>query len=321
MGVVLGTHRDVNEANEYEYDDDDVYVDDVDDDLTLDDDDDAGSHLAKKRARLFSLRRRNDDDDDDDDDHHHRRRRKAAAAAAEEEEAHRRRRRAIGAAAAARARRGAKVRSSRPTRPFLCGIFEIRARWYMYLGVALVEAQAFYLVFLAFRYTTFTFVYVSDALAIPSAMLFSKLIMGRRYRRTHLLGCAICISGIIVNTASDLGGGGEDGVQHGIEHVRGDVLAILGAVLLGLDDVLSEIIVNDYGGVNEMLLMKGLFGSLISVVQLGIFERDDVRDLFGRDGGGGACSFNWRMALFACHFCARAMSVAGEMQFLYISEA
>ena len=97
----------------------------------------------------------------------------------------------------------------------------------------------------------------------------------------------------------------------------------MGAVLLGLDDVLSEIIVNDYGGVNEMLLMKGLFGSLISVVQLGIFERDDLRDLFGRDGtgGDGACELNWRMVLFACHFCARAMSVAGEMQFLYMSEA
>ncbi|KAL3822121.1 hypothetical protein ACHAXA_011899 [Cyclostephanos tholiformis] len=304
---------DVGNARDYDHDYDDD-VDDVDDDeLTFDDD-----VSPAKRIRILSLGRRRSDIDDIDHDEGRRRR-------------HRRRRLRKAALEARirqcrtndRARRGDELRFSRPTYPFLCGLFVIRARWYYYLIVAIIEAQAFYFIFLAFRYTTFTFVYVSDALAIPSAMIFSRLIMKRRYTITHLLGCAICIFGIVVNTASDLDGDdnydGGGGGRHSFHHVKGDVFAIIGAILLGLDDVLSEIIVNDYGGVNEMLFMKGLFGSSISILQLAIFERDNVRELFGREGG--KCEFDWKMVLFTSHFATRAMGVAGEMQFLSMSEA
>ena len=145
-----------------------------------------------------------------------------------------------------------------------------------------------------------------------------RLVMGRRYLWTHLAGCAICISGIIVNTTSDLCWEDGGGIQHLIKHVKGGVVAIIGMVLLGLNNVLLEIIVNDYGSVNKMLFIKGLFRMFISVVQLAVLERDDVRALF-REGG--RRKLNWRMALFLSHLCTMAMIVAGEMQFLYISVA
>ncbi len=288
------------EASDYDEDMDD----DDDDDLTLEDD---GS--TTKRMRIFSIGRRKNDVDRDVD-----RRRIRRREALEAQMRHRR---------MSNESRGRELRSSRPTYPFLFGLFRIRAKWYYYLAVAIIEAQAFYFVFLAFRYTTFTFAYVSDALAIPSAMFFSRLIMKRRYSVTHLLGCGICISGIIVNTASDLRGGGDDGrdgdERHTLDHIKGDIFAIIGAILLGLDDVLSEIIVNDFGGVNEMLFMKGLYGSLISIIQLGMFERDNARALFGKNGG--SCDFDWKMILFSGHLASRAMGVMGEMQFLAMSEA
>ena len=207
----------------------------------------------------------------------------------------------------------------RPQYPFMCGLFTIHAKWYYYFAVAFIEAQAYYLVFLAFRYTSFTFVYVSDALAIPSAMIFTKLFMKRKYLWTHILGCTICIAGIVVNTADDIKL--EDGMEHitSSEHIKGDICAIVGAILLGLDDVLSEIIVSDYGGVTEMLFMKGLFGAIISLVQMIILERDSLYALFSTEGS--PCDLSWRMILFTVHIIARALDVAGEMQFLYISEA
>lgn len=206
----------------------------------------------------------------------------------------------------------------RPQYPFLCGLFTIHAKWYYYFVVSFIEAQAYYFIFLAFRYTTFTFVYVSDALAIPSSMLFTKLIMKRSYAWIHLIGSAICIAGIVVNTLSDMKL--EHGVEHiaSSEHIKGDIYAIIGAVLLGLDDVLSEIIVTDYGGVTEMLFMKGLFGALISFVQIGILERGNFYALFSVEG---PCEMPWRMGLLATHVVTRALDVAGEMQFLYVSEA
>lgn len=201
------------------------------------------------------------------------------------------------------------------TYPFLFGLFTIHAKWYYYAFVAFIEAQAYYLIFLAFRYTSFTFVYVSDALAIPSSMIFTKLLMKRSYLWLHLLGGAICMAGIVVNTASDMSL--ENSLSHttSAEHIRGDVYAIVGAILLGLDDVLSEILVTDYGGVTEMLFMKGFFGTLISIAQLALFELDNVRLLFGENLGA-PCDINRRMTLFFVHVVFRAMDVWGEMQFL-----
>jgi len=215
---------------------------------------------------------------------------------------------------------GSDSKLSRLKYPFCFGLFTIHAKWYYYFAVALIEAQAYYFIFLAFRYTSFAFVYVSDALAIPSAMIFTKLFMKRSYRWSHIVGCAICLFGIVLNTASDMKKGGDeedDDISSG-DHIKGDIFAILGAVLLGLDDVLSEMII-DFGGVNEMLFMKGLFGSLISLVQMTILERDAVYALFTVDGS--SCELEWRMILFGAHVLTRGLDVAGEMTFLAVSEA
>ncbi|KAL7460073.1 hypothetical protein ACHAXS_000539 [Conticribra weissflogii] len=120
-----------------------------------------------------------------------------------------------------------KGRKNQQRYPFLFGIFTIQAKWWYYFTVAFIEAQAYYFIFLAFRYTSFTIVYVSDALAIPAAMIFTKLIMKRSYLWTHLIGGAVCMTGIIVNTVSDINDSHADGHELSADHVKGDILAIL----------------------------------------------------------------------------------------------
>lgn len=95
-------------------------------------------------------------------------------------------------------------KSKSKPRSFCFGLQTIHAPLWMYFIVALVAVEARYLVFLAFRYTSFTFIYLVDALAIPSAMLFSKLLLKRDYHFVHLLGGFICMSGVVTNTISDL---------------------------------------------------------------------------------------------------------------------
>jgi solute carrier family 35 protein F1/2 len=216
--------------------------------------------------------------------------------------------------------RGSKSKS-RVKYPFLCGAFTIHAKWYYYFILALIETQAYYFIFLAFRYTSFTFVYISDALAIPSAMIFTRTIMKKRYSWTHLLGALVCIIGIVINTVSDMENKNPFENVSSADHIKGDLYAILGAVLLGLDDVLSEIVVTDYGGVNEMIFMKGFYGTLISIGQLLIFELEDVNLLFGGANESSSCDTTKRMILFSIHIGTRALDFAGEMQFLYVSEA
>ena len=220
-------------ANDHQQSDDNCNIvaeeDDVDDDeLTLDDDDDSPT------KRFSFLRGRGNNNNN----HHSRSMIKRPSNGSHGS--------------------NSKIGQHHPTYPFLFGLYQIHAKWYYYAGVSLIEAQAYYFIFLAFRYTSFAFVYVSDALAIPSSMVFSILFLKRSYRWTHLIGCAICMFGIVVNTASDIKMEDNDLVEGDVEdhisnsdHIKGDIFAIFGAILLGLDDVLSEMIM-DYGGVTEM---------------------------------------------------------------------
>jgi hypothetical protein len=95
-------------------------------------------------------------------------------------------------------------------RSFCFGLQTIHAPSWLYFIVALVAVEARYLIFLSFRFTSFTFIYLVDALAIPSAMLFSKLLLKREYHFVHLLGGFICICGIVTNTVFDLKGSGSE---------------------------------------------------------------------------------------------------------------
>ncbi len=89
-------------------------------------------------------------------------------------------------------------------RSFCFGLQTIHAPLWLYFIAALVAVEARYLIFLSFRFTSFTFIYLVDALAIPSAMIFSKLLLKRDYHFVHLLGGFICMSGVVTNTVSDL---------------------------------------------------------------------------------------------------------------------
>lgn len=103
-----------------------------------------------------------------------------------------------------RLKKSPQEKSRSQPRAFCFGLQTIHAPLWLYFIVALVAVEARYLIFLSFRFTSFTFIYLVDALAIPSAILFSRLLLKRDYHFEHLLGGFICISGVVTNTISDL---------------------------------------------------------------------------------------------------------------------
>mmetsp|Transcript_14958 Transcript_14958/g.27220 ORF Transcript_14958/g.27220 Transcript_14958/m.27220 type:complete len:528 (+) Transcript_14958:61-1644(+) len=220
----------------------------------------------------------------------------------------------------------AKSRVSSQPRSFCCGLQTIHAPWWAYFFVGLVAVEARYFIFLSFRYTSFTFIYMMNALAIPSAMVFSKFLLGRCYRITHVLGGIVCISGIVVSTISDLKGHGDiENIGsrsdiNSLEHTKGDILAIIGGVLLGLDDVLTEMMIKNFGGVDELLFVKWFFGLGISIIQLVILERDSLVALFENQGEE-PCNVSMRFLLLSVYVVFQVLDMAGEVRFLGISEA
>lgn len=221
----------------------------------------------------------------------------------------------------------------------------------MYFIMSLFDVEANYLTYLSFRYTALTSVSLLDALAIPSAMVFSRCIIKRIYRLPHALGATICIAGILVNILGDfhdeisnksiqndrtrdLGGftleeisTNDDGIVSSDDDgayphpIRGDILATLGAILYGLNDVLTERIVKINGGVNEYLGVLGLFGSFICLIQSIITERDNISDFYhARDGNEACTPMEVGFLLGAC-VSFGVVSYVGMSMFLQKSEA
>lgn len=217
-----------------------------------------------------------------------------------------------------------RILSSEP-RSFCWGLQTIRAPSWAYFISGLVAVEARYFIFLSFKYTSFSFIYLVEALAIPSAMAFSRLLLRRRYRPSHVLGGFICICGISLSAIYDIRGSkiqhiGTESEISSAQHLAGDILALSGSVLLGLDDVISEELIKNHGGVDEVLFVKWFFGLGIALTQLAIMERDALRNLFAEQGGD-ECDLSTRFIILGAYAFFQVVDMVGELRFLQISEA
>jgi len=151
------------------------------------------------------------------------------------------------------------------------------------------------------------------------------VLLRRKYLLTHVLGGIICIIGISFSTMSDIKDYDIEDMEStsdidSVQHIKGDILAISGAILLGLDDVLSEELVKENGGVHELLFMKWWFGVGIAVTQLVIFERESFISLFNNQEGD-TCSVSTQFVYLGLYVLFQVMDLASEVKFLSISEA
>jgi solute carrier family 35 protein F1/2 len=217
---------------------------------------------------------------------------------------------------------------------------------WVYFFTAFVAVEANYIMMLALRYTTLTSVALFDALAIPSAMVMSAAILNRKYRLAHLLGASMCLLGMAINVVTDyvsssmahhaMAAGVEikdttttttfaqqqqhgrgDGSMHYPHKILGDALAICGGTLYGINDVIAEICVRQYGGVHEYLTMLALWGMVITIIQSAILEREAVAAFF-HDGG---CSVQASLSLLAAYVICQAIRKTSLCHFLLVSEA
>lgn len=244
----------------------------------------------------------------------------------------------------------AQYKTMSETKSCLSQIFKVQyASLKLYAFMAFLDVEANYLIYLSFRYTTLTSVSLLDALAIPSAMVFSKLILRRKYYPAHVIGAAICIVGMAVNVfgdynnkgaskdASGSSGNDDDGLLLGVEadvyphKLRGDVLAMGGAVLYGLNNVLTERVVKGANHVHEYLCVLGCFGTMYCAIQsLFLKEIDSLSFYFGRSSnandidnhdGSGQCHPSEMWMLWFGSATLGVLSYTGMAHFLAESEA
>jgi solute carrier family 35 protein F1/2 len=146
---------------------------------------------------------------------------------------------------------------------------------FTYMVMALIDLEANYFTYLAYRYTTLPSVSLLDALALPSAMFFSFFILRRSYNFFHCVGAVVCLIGVALNVVSDYD---DDGSIYPYE-LFGDGLAILGALLFGLSNTLTEKVVKQVGSNVEYMGMLGFFGSILALIQSLCLERSQWQKL------------------------------------------
>uniref|UniRef100_A0A8B9P7N4 Solute carrier family 35 member F2 n=1 Tax=Apteryx owenii TaxID=8824 RepID=A0A8B9P7N4_APTOW len=176
----------------------------------------------------------------------------------------------------------------------------LKQRWWKYVFLGLADVEANYMIVKAYQYTTLTSVQLLDCFGIPVLMALSWFILRARYKLIHFIAVAICLLGVGTMVGADILAGRQD--SEGSDVVIGDVLVLLGASLYAISNVSEEYIVKNLSRV-EFLGMVGLFGTIISGLQLAIVEHKDIMKI----------QWNWKIALL---FTVFALCMFGLYSFM-----
>ncbi|XP_018570400.1 solute carrier family 35 member F2-like [Anoplophora glabripennis] len=167
----------------------------------------------------------------------------------------------------------------------------IKARGWRYLLLCLIDVQANTLLSTAHQFTTLTSIQLLGCVAIPVALALSCLVLGVRYRMVHIIAVSVCLMGVGCLVWANI----EDTKIDGKNQLVGDMLCLGGAVLFAIVTVLQELSVKNTDIV-EYLGLLGLFGSIVSGVQMLLLEKQTLITSTWRNSSALLSSFS------ACQF-------------------
>ncbi|XP_018586194.1 solute carrier family 35 member F2-like isoform X2 [Scleropages formosus] len=160
----------------------------------------------------------------------------------------------------------------------------LKTKWWKYLLVGISDVEANYAVVKAYQFTTLTSIQLLDCFVIPVLMVLSWIFLKTRFKLVHYVGVAVCLLGVGAMVGADLIAGRDQGSSSDI--LLGDGLVLISATLYAVSNVCQEYTVKNLGRV-EFLGMIGLFGTIISGIQLSILEYSALTQI----------SWNWEIIL------------------------
>nr|XP_055052570.1 solute carrier family 35 member F2 isoform X1 [Misgurnus anguillicaudatus] len=149
----------------------------------------------------------------------------------------------------------------------------LKTKWWKYLLLGLIDVEANYAVVKAYQYTTITSIQLLDCFVIPVLMVLSWFILKTRYKAIHYVSVCVCLAGVGAMVGADILSGQDQGSSSHI--LLGDGLILISSTLYAISNVCQEYTVKNLSRV-EFLGMVGLFGTIISGIQLGIVEHINV---------------------------------------------
>ncbi|XP_050214278.1 uncharacterized protein LOC126665502 [Mercurialis annua] len=152
---------------------------------------------------------------------------------------------------------------------------KLKAKWYYYVILALVDVEANFLVVKAYQYTSMTSVMLLDCWSIPCVMVLTYFFLHTKYRFKKIVGALICIAGLVMVIFSDVHSSDRSA---GSKPFVGDAFVIAGATLYAVSNVSEEFLVKNADMV-ELMSLLGFFGAIVSAIQIAILERTELKNI------------------------------------------
>eukprot|EP00049_Salpingoeca_infusionum_P000733 m.42041 g.42041 ORF g.42041 m.42041 type:complete len:344 (+) comp10638_c0_seq2:115-1146(+) len=135
----------------------------------------------------------------------------------------------------------------------------LRKGWLKYMGIALADTAANYLIVLAFRYTTIASVQLLDCTTVPFVILLSRFVLKQRYGFWALCSVVLTLTGVAVLFFTD---SSHTAGSH-TNKLAGDALCVASAALYAVSNVSEEYLLQDQSPI-QFLALLGLFGMFFS---------------------------------------------------------
>ncbi|XP_034539894.1 solute carrier family 35 member F2-like isoform X2 [Notolabrus celidotus] len=145
----------------------------------------------------------------------------------------------------------------------------LKNNWWKYLVMGLADVEANYAVVKAYQFTTLTSIQLLDCFVIPVLMVLSWIFLKTRYRLVHFVAVVVCLLGVGAMVGADIVAGRDQGSSSAV--LLGDGLVLLSAALYAVSNVCQEYTVKNLSR-TEFLGMMGLFGTIISGIQMAVLE-------------------------------------------------
>ncbi|KAI1893931.1 hypothetical protein AGOR_G00128730 [Albula goreensis] len=176
----------------------------------------------------------------------------------------------------------------------------LKTKWWKYLLLGFTDVEANYAVVTAYQFTTLTSIQLLDCFVIPVLMVLSWFFLKTRYHAVHYVAVCICLLGVGTMVGADLIAGRDQGSTSNV--LLGDGLVLVSATLYAISNVCQEYTVKNCSRV-EFLGMVGLFGTLISGIQMAALEHRNVAEI----------AWDWKIGLL---FAAYALCMCALYSFM-----
>lgn len=212
----------------------------------------------------------------------------------------------------------ATTTTNTPQRYLFLNTIYVQAPPWFYMIMGSLDVAASFCIVSALNFTNITSVSLLTALSIPTTMVLSCVFLKRRYQLWHYVGVALCLFGILCRVGQDYHYQQQEEAKETIVYPHkfgGDLLACMGGMFFGINNVLGEVAVQQLGGPLEFLGMMGFFASILAFVYAMIFERAAIAALSD------ICSMHTSILLLLAYVSSNLLGYYGGAHFLQVSEA